>query len=135
MQIIQVASNNLTVLDLKSCPSLDEQRQLLSTDEQPVEVIDYLSNRLGDLNLVILCAVANNLPLSAFDVDGKKLFGNLLVVRKVPHDWGYALSGLTRNQIAAVRQELRLARAIASHQEPSFIEPEPSKALCGGCAA
>jgi hypothetical protein len=138
MQIIQIASNRMTVLEVPSCPSLDEQRQLLSTHEQPIEIVDYLSNRLGDPNLVILCsAISENLPLTAIDPFGKELFGNLLVVRKVTHVWGYALSGLTRNQIASVRQELRLARAIASHQEDAIAEasvaPEPTTGPSSFC--
>jgi hypothetical protein len=117
MQYIKVTPEGMTVLECDSSPSLDELLLLLSSNEQQVEIIDYLQNRLGDSSLVILCPVAENLPLTAIDAFQKELFGNLLIFAKARHVFGYDLDGLTRNQIASVRQELRLARAELSESD------------------
>jgi hypothetical protein len=133
MRFIKFTPEGMTVLESDSSPSLNELLSLLSSNEQQGEIIDYLQNRLGDPALVILCPVAENLPLTAIDATQKELFGNLLIFAKARHVCGYDLDGLTRNQIASVRQELRLARAIASHQEPESADDEQlSEMLCGG---
>jgi hypothetical protein len=132
MEIIKVTSAAMTLLHIDACPSLEDQLWHLSTEEQSIEILDYLSYRFDDHALVIVCGIAENLPLTAIDVTGQEHFGNLLIFRKEQHGWGFQLQGLAPNQIALVQKDLKLARALATHQEP---ECEQVKALCRGSAA
>jgi hypothetical protein len=103
----------LVVKEQPACPTTDELAALLG-ESVPLDRTNYLHNLFTDPALVLLRSNAVGLAWVATVNSREHLFGPLLAVRKIPLSWGHELVGLTDHQIAVVRQELRLPRAIAS---------------------
>jgi hypothetical protein len=111
LKYLKVNPDGISVHDRSFCPSSEELATLLG-QSAPLHRANYLRNIFTDLSLLVLCSNGINRPWVAKTHKGEHLFGTLLILREIPLDFGFELSGLGEHQILLVHQQLSVKRSV-----------------------